>query len=301
MPPTKRPFPRFIADASQDSSPTGGGEERLLGEFAAACEPLAAEAGSALDPETVRRSPDRAWGGRGRTGCRAGPPSPRRGGRRPGAGRVLRLGLSTSRGRRRRAAADLHARADFTDVTAEDNPDRRIDINDDVIGSWRTDGRRGGDVTLIWGLPLVRGAVAATAELDGEPLDQAPVSEGRFTLIAVDAVHGFGDDLFLEVKLWDRGLRARLGEPLGARRGRRRGRGAAGEQPAVSSPRPPPRRRDAARPRRAGRLTGRRRGGAPLHGLGERRPARHQPLLDRARANGGGREYAFAPSSGVEP
>ena len=67
-----------------------------------------------------------------------------------------------------------------------------------MIGSWRTDGGRGGDVTLIWGLPLVRGAVAATAELDGEPIDQAPVTDGRFTLVAVDAVHGFGDDLYLD-------------------------------------------------------------------------------------------------------
>ncbi len=70
---------------------------------------------------------------------------------------------------------DLRSKVDFTDVTAEDNPEWKIDINDDVIGSWRTDGGRGGDVTLIWGLPLVRGAVAATAELDDEPLDQAPV------------------------------------------------------------------------------------------------------------------------------
>jgi hypothetical protein len=112
------------------------------------------------------------------------------------------------------APADLRSKVDFTDVTAEDNPDWRIDINDDVVGSWRTDGGRGGDVTLVWGLPLVRGAVAATAELDGEPLDQAPVSDGRFTLIAVDAVHGFGGDLFLEVKLWDKAVRELASESL---------------------------------------------------------------------------------------
>jgi hypothetical protein len=74
--------------------------------------------------------------------------------------------------------------------------------------------RRCGDVTLVWGLPLVRGAVAATAELDGEPLDQAPVAEGRFTLVAVDAVHGFGDDLYLAVKLWDRRVRQLASESL---------------------------------------------------------------------------------------
>ncbi len=110
--------------------------------------------------------------------------------------------------------SDLRSRADFTDVTAEDNPHWRIDLNDDVIGDWRTDGGRGGDVTLIWGLPLVRGAVAVTAELDGEALDQAPVSDGRFTLVAVDAMRGFGDDLYLEVKLWDRRLRELASESL---------------------------------------------------------------------------------------
>jgi len=60
----------------------------------------------------------------------------------------------------------------------------------------------------------VRGALAVTAELDGEVLDQAAVSEGRFTLLAVDAVHGFGDDLFLEIKLWNRRLQEIASESL---------------------------------------------------------------------------------------
>ena len=60
----------------------------------------------------------------------------------------------------------------------------------------------------------MRGAVAVTAELDGEPLDQAPVVDGRFTLVAVDAVHGFGDDLFFEVKLFDRSVRQLASESL---------------------------------------------------------------------------------------
>ena len=102
---------------------------------------------------------------------------------------------------------DLSATADFTDVSAEDNPDWKMDLNDDVIAKWRAEGGRGGDVTLIWGLPLIRGTVAATAELDEEVVDQSAVEDGRFTLVAVDAVHGFGDDMFLEVVLWDRTLR----------------------------------------------------------------------------------------------
>ncbi len=100
--------------------------------------------------------------------------------------------------------ADFRAKADFTDVLAEDNPGWQIDLNDDVIGRWRGEGGRAGDVTLVWGRPLVRGAVAATAELDAETVDQEAVSNERFTLIALDALEGYGDDVFMQVKLWSR-------------------------------------------------------------------------------------------------
>ena len=103
--------------------------------------------------------------------------------------------------------SDFTAKAEFTDVTVEDSPEWEIDLSDDVIGPWRSEAGRGGDVTLVWGLPMVRGAVAATAELDGEVVDQCPVRDGRFTLVAVDAVHGFGDsDVYMTVRLWDRRL-----------------------------------------------------------------------------------------------
>ena len=214
MPPTRRPFPRFIADAAQEGRPYGRFEERLREVFATACEPLAEEAGSALDPMTVKWFPDRSWAGRvyvPASGRAATPTTDEEG------ESVLAeyFGwVSFARGGEGEEPQDLTAKADFTDVTAEQNPDWRIDLNDDVVGSWRTDGGRGGDVTLIWGLPLVRGAVAATAELDGETLDQGPVADGRFTLVAVDAVHGFGDDLYLEVKLWDRAVRELASEGL---------------------------------------------------------------------------------------
>jgi hypothetical protein len=210
VPPIRRPFPRSIADASQEGRPYGRWEERLRDAFAAECEPLAAEAGSALDPETLRWFPDRAWGGRvyvpasGRAGAAAS----------DGAAAEYFGWVSFATGDDGDEPADLQARADFTDVTAEDNPDWRIDLNDDVIGRWRTDGGRGGDVTLVWGLPLVRGAVAVTAELESDTVDQAPVVDGRFTLVAVDAVHGFGDDIFLEVKLWSKAVRELAAESL---------------------------------------------------------------------------------------
>jgi hypothetical protein len=210
-PPIARPFPRFVADASQEGAPYGRWEERLRQEFQGACAPHAEEAGAPLDAETVRWFPERGYAGRvylPATGRGAAPAEGDEGVTAEYFGWV-----SFERPEEGEPTA-LRARADFTDVTAEDNPGWRIDLNDDVIGSWRAEAGRRGDVTLVWGLPLVRGAVAATAELDGEVLDQVPVLEGRFTLVAVDAVQGFGDDLFLDVRLWDRTLREIATESL---------------------------------------------------------------------------------------
>jgi hypothetical protein len=61
-----------------------------------------------------------------------------------------------------------------------------------------------GDVTLVWGRPLVPGAAAATAELDAETVDQEPISDDRFTLLALDAMVGYGDELYMSVKLWSK-------------------------------------------------------------------------------------------------
>lgn len=217
MPPIARPFPRFIADATQEPPPSGRWKERLDERFAAACAEHAEEAGSPLDPETIRWFPERAWGGRvwvpatGRA-AEAAVPADAPVGTEPV--RAEYYGWVSYRPGAGGEPTDLESRAEFTDVTAEDNPDWQVDLSDDVIGAWRSEGGRGGDVTLIWGLPMVRGAVAATAELDDQVVDQAPVREGRFTLIAVDAVRGFGDDLYVEVKLWDRRLRAIASESL---------------------------------------------------------------------------------------
>jgi hypothetical protein len=219
-PPIPRPFPRFVADAPREGTPYGRWAERLAQEFAKASEPHAAEAGSPLDPGTLRWFPERGWGGRvyvpvtGRASelsQRGGPPEGEQ-----ATGPVLAEYFGhVSFVRSEDGEPDaLRATADFTDVTAEENPQWKIDLSDDVIGAWRAEGDRGGDITLVWGLPLVRGAVAATAELDDEVLDQAAVQDGRFTLVAVDAVRGFGDDLYLEIRVWDRSLRQIAAESL---------------------------------------------------------------------------------------
>lgn len=209
MPPLPRPYPRFIADSPQESQPYGRWEERLREEFAKACAEQAGEAGAPLDTETLKWFPERAWGGRVYV-----PVTGSAGEGEEESGPVEYFGWVSFERPADGEPGDLTAKADFTDVTADDNPEWKIDLSDDVIGAWRAEGERGGDITLVWGLPLVRGALAATAELDGEVLDQAAVTDGRFTLVAVDAVTGFGDDLYLEVKLWDRLLRQIASESL---------------------------------------------------------------------------------------
>lgn len=201
MPPLARPFPRFVADAPAEKAPYGRWQERLAAEFAKACEGLAAEAGAAVDPQSIRWFPERTWGGRTFV------PATAQGGEEADGPLEYFGHVSFVRGEEESEPGQVRATADYTDVTAAENPGWRVDLNDDVIGPWKAGGSRGGEVTLIWGLPLVRGAVAATAELDGEVVDQAAVDDGRFTLVAVDAVHGFGDELYLEVVLWDRTLR----------------------------------------------------------------------------------------------
>jgi hypothetical protein len=54
-------------------------------------------------------------------------------------------------------------------------------------------------MTLVWGVPIVRGGAIATAELAGLAVDQCKVTENRFTLLAPDAYRGD----YLEVALWD--------------------------------------------------------------------------------------------------
>jgi hypothetical protein len=210
-PPSARPFPRFIADATQDSEPSGRYAERLAELFGEACSEHLGNAGAPVNPESIRWFPERAWGGRVYVPATARATESSRPSDAPGDSDPVLVEyfgwVSFTRADPESEPQDFAAKADFTDVTAEDSPEWQIDLSDDVIGQWLSEAGRGGDVTLVWGLPMVRGAVASTAELDGEVVDQAPIRDGRFTLVAVDAVRGFGDgEAYLTVKLWDRRL-----------------------------------------------------------------------------------------------
>jgi hypothetical protein len=191
--PDPRPIPRFIADSSQEGIPHGRFAERLAAEAGAACGAAALPAGTDV-PAEFEWFPGRAWGGRVWVPCTARAEGPE--------GTLEIYGHVSYVQPEDGEPADFRAAVDFTDVLAEDNPDWRIDLNDEVIGRWRGENGRAGAVTLVWGRPLVRGAVAATAELEALTVDQEVVSSERFTLIALDALEGYGDDLFLEVTLW---------------------------------------------------------------------------------------------------
>ncbi len=196
MAPDPRPIPRFVADSSQDGIPHGRFADRLAADFLAAWEEIEGRPAVGAHAPELEWYPERAWGGRIWIPCT---------GRAEGdEGEIEVFGHVSYVQRGDGEPDDFRAAADFTDILAEDNPGWRIDLNDEVIGRWRGENGRAGAVTLIWGRPLVKGAIAATAELDGETVDQELVSSDRFSLIALDALEGYGDELFVQVKLWNR-------------------------------------------------------------------------------------------------
>jgi hypothetical protein len=194
--PNPRPIPRFIADSTQEGIPHGRFADQLREEFTkAAGEIVDLPAGVAV-PAALEWFPERTWGGRVWIPCSVKTEGEE--------GRLELFGHVSYVQPPEGEPTDFEAKADFTDILAEDNEDWRIDLNDDVIGRWRGENGRAGAVTLVWGRPLVRGAVAATAVLESETVDQELISQDRFTLIALDAMEGYGDEIFMEVKLWSR-------------------------------------------------------------------------------------------------
>ncbi len=195
-PPVRDPIPRFLANASVEGLPYGRHAELLREELGKACEPHLAEAGAELPgADGIAWFPERGWGGRTYV------PATAAASREDGT-QIEWFGYVSFERPEEGEPSGFEAAADFTDVVAADNPEWQIDLNEEVIGGWQGEGNRRGDVTLVWGRPLLRGSVAATAELGGGVVDQTPVTDDRFTLVAVDAVKGFGDDLYLEVRLW---------------------------------------------------------------------------------------------------
>ena len=188
MPPTDRFVISFAAEPPQDSLPYGRWADTLRSHFLAACAEIDAEGEDLGEPGEIRWFPDRTFGGRTYVPAIA----------RTGEGYELFGFVSfveDSGG-----PSDFAAQADFTTETAEENPDWKLDLNDEVIGHWRGELGKRAEITLVWGVPMVPGGTLVTAELANLAVDQCEVTEERFTLIAPD---NYRAD-FLEVKLWDK-------------------------------------------------------------------------------------------------
>ena len=151
MPPNPRPIPRFIADSTQEGIPHGRFAERLGDAFREACDGDRGPAGRRRAPTASSTGSPSAPGAAG-----SGSPAAPRAEGPDGDARALRPRLLRPAARRA-SPSDFRAKADFTDVLAEDNPDWKIDLNDDVIGRWRGENGRAGAVTLVWGRPLRAG------------------------------------------------------------------------------------------------------------------------------------------------
>src|SRR5207247_468715 len=120
--------------------------ELLAEHFHAASERIGElPAGVGATPE-IEWFPERGWGGRFYVPAIARAHA-------AGGGRIEYFGYVSFERPEEGEAEEFKAVADFTDVLADDNPTWKIDLNDDVIGSWRGEASRKGDVTLIWGMP----------------------------------------------------------------------------------------------------------------------------------------------------
>lgn len=190
MPPADRFLPRFAAEPPQEGLPYGRWSDRLGDELLSAFAEASRDQAEIGTPGEIAWCPDRTWNGytyvpgsaltdRGYEifGYVRFAPAEQEGGEPQGFGAI----------------------ADFTEETAERNPSWKLDVCDEVIGSWRGHGGQRASITLVWGRALIPGGRIATAELGGTVVDQCELEQERFTLIAPD---DYGTDL-LEVALYD--------------------------------------------------------------------------------------------------
>ena len=199
MPPTDRFVISFAAEPPQETLPYGRWADTLAAHFRAKIGELDTEGEEigALESE-IAWFPDRTYGGRTYV---------------PGVARTTggyELFGFVSFNEGAQGPSDFEASVDFTAELAEANPDWKLDLNDEVIGTWRGEQGKTADMTLVWGVPLIPGGAVVTAELANLAVDQSELVEDRFTLIAPD---NYRSD-FLEIRLWSKGGDELAGESL---------------------------------------------------------------------------------------
>jgi hypothetical protein len=187
MPPAERPLPRYAAEPPQEPLPYGRWGEALGEHFRTAAAGI--ETDQQLgDPGEITWFPERTWGGRTYVPGTA-PTS---------EGFELFGYVSYTREHEGAQASDFAAVVDFTDETADANPDWTLDLSDQEIGHWRGPEGRRGVITLVWGVSLVPNGAVATAELGPTTTDQCVLVEDRFTLVSLDDYTGD----YVEVRLF---------------------------------------------------------------------------------------------------
>ncbi len=189
MPPEERLVPRVAAEPPQEGLPYGRWEERLTEELLTAALALDRVEVDLGEPGTIAWYPDRSW--HGRTYVPATAPTAN-GYELFGYVRFVPAGEDGD-------PSEFSAFVDYTEETAARNPDWRLDLCEEVIGSWRGQYGATAAMTLVWGRPLVSGGRVVTAELADLAVDQCELIDDRFTLIAPD---DYRSDL-LEIKLFD--------------------------------------------------------------------------------------------------
>src|SRR4051794_22812318 len=190
MPPDARPIPRFIAEPPQEGLPYGRWADALAAHFLAAVARIETDEDIG-DARDLVWFPERTWSGRTYVPV-AAPTS---------TGYELFGFVSFTRAGDSDEPRDFHAVADYTDETADANPDWSLDLSDQEIGSWRGPEGRRGDVALVWGVALQQNGAIVTAELGPTTTDQCELVESRFTLVSLDNYTGD----YIEVKLYGRG------------------------------------------------------------------------------------------------
>jgi hypothetical protein len=177
--------PANVAEPPHERTPDGRWADRLRAEFLAA----AADLEEASTIGELRFFPDRTWHGYTYIPLSGTTES----------GNEVYGYVRFVAGTDGRDQADFTASADFTEETADRNPDWRLDLSDEVVGSWRGPDEQIAQMTLVWGTALIEGGHLATAELGDQTVDQCALVDGRFTLLAPD---DFAGEL-LEVRLYD--------------------------------------------------------------------------------------------------
>jgi hypothetical protein len=199
VPPDDRPIPRFVAEPPQEGLPYGRWSDALAERFLVACRALESE-DDLGDPGEVSWFPDRTFAGR--TYIPASTTST--------TGYEMFGYVSFEREHEGAEAREFEAVADWTDETAEANPDWVLDLSDRELTTWRGPQGRRAEFTLVWGVALTHNGVVATAELGPITTDQCAIVEDRFTLVSLDAYTGD----YLEVKLYGAGGREVASESL---------------------------------------------------------------------------------------